>query len=236
VNDSKERAKTWMQAIDGSVAIEIAGERITLLPSGAAYWERARTLLVADAHIGKAATFRANAIPVPRGTTTGTLDRLSDAIVATAAARVVFLGDLLHARDGRDPHTLERLSAWRHRWDDVDVLLVRGNHDRGAGDPPPEAGITCLAAPVRESPFVLAHHPKLDDEGYVFAGHLHPAAVMRGAGRQRECLPCFWVRPRVMVLPAFGDFTGVSEITAEEQDHVYLIAGDLVIDVSASAG
>jgi uncharacterized protein len=222
--------------MDGAVAIEVAGEGLLLLPSGAAYWERTRTLLVADAHIGKAAAFRAHAIPVPRGTTTGTLDRLSTAIDATRAGRVVFLGDLLHAREGRDAHTLRQLAAWRQAWQDVEVILVRGNHDRGAGDPPPESGIACVTAPLREGPFVLAHHPRLDDDGYVLAGHLHPAAVMLGHGRQRECLPCFWVRPRVMVLPAFGDFTGVSEITATEEDRVYLLAGDLVIDARPGAG
>src|SRR5262249_50769057 len=44
--------------------VEIAGERVTLLAERAAYWQRTRTLLVADTHFGKAATFRAAGIPV----------------------------------------------------------------------------------------------------------------------------------------------------------------------------
>jgi len=31
---------------------DVAGERLVLLPERAAYWERARTLLVADPHFG----------------------------------------------------------------------------------------------------------------------------------------------------------------------------------------
>ena len=86
-----------------NAAADIAGERVSLLPERAAYWERTRTLLVADPHFGKAAAFRAAGVPVPRGTTTGSLTRLDAALARTGAARIVFLGDFLHAREGREP-------------------------------------------------------------------------------------------------------------------------------------
>ena len=38
--------------------IEVAGARLELLPHGAAYLPDQRCLLVADAHLGKAASFR----------------------------------------------------------------------------------------------------------------------------------------------------------------------------------
>ena len=218
-----------MAALSGALVVEIAGERVWLLPQHAAYWERKRTLLVADAHIGKAATFRAVGIPVPRGTTRGTLDRLSSAIAATSAARVVFLGDLLHAREGRDVRTLETLVEWRRSWAGVEMVLVRGNHDRGAGDPPPEADIGCVSPPLWADPLLFSHHPHADVRGHVIAGHLHPAAVLLGTARQRERLPCFWLRADVSVLPAFGDFTGVAEIAGAEGDRVYGIAEGKVL-------
>ncbi|NUR18637.1 MAG: DEAD/DEAH box helicase, partial [Gemmatimonadaceae bacterium] len=56
--------------------ISVRGEELVLLPERAAYWPARTTLLVADAHFGKAATFRAAAIPVPAGTTDATLGRL----------------------------------------------------------------------------------------------------------------------------------------------------------------
>ena len=61
------------------VSIEIAGEHVSLMAEHALYWPRSSTLLVADAHFGKAATFRAGGIFVPRGTTTNALTRLDDA-------------------------------------------------------------------------------------------------------------------------------------------------------------
>src|SRR5687768_10132511 len=110
--------------------IEVAGELLMLFPECAAYWPRARTLFVADPHFGKAATFRASAIPVPRGTTTSALARLDKLIVQSSATRIVFLGDYLHARDGRSPETLRVLAEWRVANPELGLTLVRGNHDR----------------------------------------------------------------------------------------------------------
>ena len=42
-----------------------------------------RDRLVADAHIGKAQSFRRLGVPVPGGTTAATLQRLSRAVAAT---------------------------------------------------------------------------------------------------------------------------------------------------------
>ncbi|HZI41588.1 MAG TPA: ligase-associated DNA damage response endonuclease PdeM, partial [Gemmatimonadaceae bacterium] len=142
-----------------SLTINVAGEEVLLLPDRALYWPKRRTLLVADVHVGKAATFRASGIFVPRGTTTGTLTRLDEAIAASGAARLVFLGDLLHAREGRSPETLRVVREWRASHASLDVVLVRGNHDRSAGDPPEALGIACVDAPMIEPPFALLHHP-----------------------------------------------------------------------------
>jgi DNA ligase-associated metallophosphoesterase len=215
--------------------VEIRGEELLLLPERAVLWARIRTLLIADAHIGKAATFRALGVPVPRGTTISALDRLGALIERTGARRVVFLGDLLHAREGRAPATIAALAHWRVRHSTIEMVLVRGNHDRHAGDPPPEVAIDCVDAPMLEAPFAFVHQPRAVDGHYALAGHLHPAAVMTGPARQRERLACFWFGGDVAVLPAFGDFTGVAEIVPSADDSVFVIAGERVVEVSAPA-
>jgi DNA ligase-associated metallophosphoesterase len=216
----------------GDVRVIVAGEALRLLPERAAYLEQARTLLVADAHVGKAAAFRAAGVLVPRGTTSGTLARLDAAIARVAPRRIAFLGDLLHAREGRAPETLRVLTEWRAQHAGIEMLLVRGNHDARAGDPPDTAGIACVDAPVLAAPFVLAHHPVVSAEGYVLAGHLHPGARLAGRAREHTRLPCFWFRDGVGVLPAFGEFTGLADIAVSPGDRVWVAAGDTVIDVS----
>lgn len=211
--------------------IEVRGEELVLLAERAAYWPSRGTLLVADPHFGKAATFRAAAIPVPAGTTDATLGRLDAVIARTGAERVVFLGDFLHARAGRAPATLQSLAAWRDRRAALRVTLVRGNHDRHAGDPPRALAIECVDAPMQEGPFALVHHPAPAREGYALAGHLHPAATLVGRGRQAERLPCFWFGAEFAVLPAFGEFTGVASIEPNAGDRVFVIADDRVVEV-----
>jgi hypothetical protein len=55
---------------------------------------------------------------------------------------------------------------------------------------------------------------------------------LSGAGRQYERLPCFWVRDRFAVLPAFGDFTGLGDIDITESDRIFAIARNDVIETS----
>src|SRR4051812_11999993 len=122
-------------ASDGDVTLEIEGEPVVLMPEHALWLPERRTLLVADAHFGKAATFRAGGIFVPRGTTATTPARLDAALARTDATRIVFLGDLLHARKGRSPETLRR-GARRGRasfpWA-ICCRRVRGGRGSGGG-------------------------------------------------------------------------------------------------------
>src|SRR5690242_20438181 len=147
--------------------IEVAGEHLVLLPERAAFWSRTETLLVADPHFGKAAAFRAAGVPVPRGTTSETLTRIGLALDRTRARRLVFLGDFLHAREGRAPETLRVINEWRAQRASTEMILVRGNHDVRAGDPPLELDVKCVDAPLVEGPFAFTHKPTRSDVGYV---------------------------------------------------------------------
>ena len=211
--------------------IIVRGEPLRLLPERAAFWENRRTLLVADPHFGKAAAFRAAGVFVPEATTTATLGRLTRLVHDARAERLVFLGDFLHAREGRSPRTLDAIRAWRRSMGELGVLLVRGNHDARAGDPPEDCAIECVDPPLLERPFAIAHRPSPVAGEYVLCGHVHPAATLVGPGRERMRLPCFWFGRDVGVLPAFGEFTGLADIEAVEGDRVYVSTGDEVVEV-----
>ena len=209
----------------------LAGEDVELSHEAALYWRRRHTLVIADAHFGKAAAFRRSGVFVPEGTTEAALRRLTRLLEDTSAARIVFIGDFLHAKEGRHPDTLQTIERWRQRHAAAEMVLVRGNHDRRAGDPPREFRMTCVEAPLLEPPFALAHHPVKVEGHYVLAGHIHPAAKLSGPGRQHARLPCFWFGADVGVLPAFGEFTGVALVEPERDDRVFCIAGDEVLPV-----
>ena len=202
-----------------------------LLPERAAYWPARKALLVADFHLGKAATFRHAGIALPPGTTSENVERLGRAIDKTGATRLVFLGDFLHARDGRAPNTLARFARWRAHREDLEMIVVRGNHDRKAGDPPPEWDVRCIDEGERVGPFVLKHAPGAARAGYALAGHIHPAVRLSSEGESLR-LPCFWFGADCGVLPAFGAFTGSAEVRPRFGDQVFVIAEDEVLEVS----
>jgi uncharacterized protein len=219
-----------------SMHINIANESLTLLPQKALYWPREKTLFIADAHFGKAASFRAAGIPMPPGTTTNTLAKIDDCLRATRAECIVFLGDFLHNRDSRAKETFDKFTGWRDANAQLKLQLVRGNHDAKAGDPPIEWNIGCVDEGEMLGPFCLAHHPEPDLRGYVLAGHLHPAVRLQGRANDSMRLPCFWFGAYVAVLPAFGSFTGTYTVLPRQGDRVFVVADDAVIDVTSNAG
>jgi uncharacterized protein len=216
--------------------IRLAGEDALLHPSGTLFLSAHETLLVADAHFGKAVSFRKLGVPVPRGTTSETVARLDAAIADTKARRVVFLGDFLHSVRSHSAGTLAVLHEWRERHPDLAVTLVRGNHDDRAGDPPQSLRFEVVDEPLMLGAFALCHHPKAVEGSYVLAGHWHPCISVAGRAFERLRLPCFWMgddtgqlpRQAVGILPAFGSFTGMHRIEPRAGDRIFPVAGDVV--------
>jgi len=216
-----------------TLEIIFASETLQLLPQKALYWPREKTLFIADIHFGKVAAFRAAGLPLPPGSTTNALARLNECLASTNAERIVFLGDFLHSRDARAKETFARFAGWRSQNAALELILVRGNHDAHAGDPPVEWNIACVNEGETLGPFCLAHHPEPDLRGYVLAGHVHPAVRLQGRANDSLRLPCFWFGAYVCVLPAFGEFTGTYTVQPTSGDRVFVVADDRVIEMKA---
>lgn len=211
---------------------KVAGEDLVLLPERAVFWPARQTLFVADFHLGKAASFRVAGIPLPSGTTAENVGRLGRAIDRTRAKQVVFLGDFLHSAMGRTQSTFERFAGWRESRSALDLTIVRGNHDKKAGDPPEAWGVRCIEAGEALGPFILNHEPGASRGGYALAGHIHPAVRLSACGEKSLRLPCFWFGSRFGVLPAFGAFTGNAEVLPRRGDQVFVIAEHEVLQVA----
>lgn len=224
------------QAVSGAAELRWGGHTLVLLPDRAAWLPQRETLLVADVHIGKALSFRQRGVPVPHGTTSDTLDRLSALVRRLAARHVVVLGDFLHSAHAQAPATQGALRAWRQHHAGLVLTLVRGNHDQRAGDPAPELGMAVVDEPWRLAPMAdqagpalaLCHHPQAVPGCQSLAGHWHPCVHLGGRARDRLRLPCFHFSDDQGVLPAFGSFTGMHPITRRAQDRVFAVAEAMV--------
>ncbi len=212
------------------------GGRLQLWPQKAACDPDLRLLLVADAHIGKAVSFRRLGVPVPEATTDAALQRLDALLHATGAREVVFLGDLLHSARAHAAGTMAAVVAWRARHAGLALTLVRGNHDAHAGDPPAALGVQVVDGPLRRGPWALLHEPVAVPGAYALAGHVHPGVVLAGRGGDRLRLPCFHFGPAVGVLPAFGPFTGLHILPAGTGVRQFAVAGDAVQALPTSWG
>ena len=217
--------------MNAAQAIVVEGHSLWLLPERAALHAASRTLFVADLHLGKSASFRARGLPVPSGTTQDNLARLAALVRGHAVERLVFLGDLLHSRHAQRESAIAPLRAWRDAHAALGCVLVRGNHDSHAGDPPASLRFEVVDEPwpVPAADGLLAcHHPQRVAGGTVLAGHWHPAVDLRGPARDHERLACFCHLDGVLVLPAFGAFTGSSPQAPPAGSTCYPVGGGRV--------
>lgn len=220
---------------DGALDLELAGEAVTLDPRRALVWPARETVVIADPHIGKDDTFRRAGIPVPAKLAAQDFDRLGGLLDDYRAQRLVVLGDFLHARLDAEDHCIDLMRRWRTRFNRLEVLIVRGNHDTHAGPPPAELGLVSADEPYDDGPFAFRHFPIDPSQASVgptvLAGHLHPGVTVGLGGRSARRVACFWMTRGQAVLPAFGGFTGTGRIDLSVPGEVYAVGRDRVIAV-----
>ena len=212
-----------------SVEIVVEGERLILLPERALYWPREETLLVADVHCGKAASFRARNVPLPEGNMEEDLQRLSRVLHSTGARELAILGDWIHAAVGCTPRVIQAIREWRSSHQDVRMHWVRGNHDRAPAQVRAQFGFEECEF-LERGPFRLEHIPGPRKGTFVIGGHIHPKLVVGGRGFPRAHLACFHFTRAFAVLPAFGSLTGGYPVKRTTGDRVFPIVENTVIE------
>ncbi len=201
-------------------------------------------LMVADVHLGKAASFRAQGVPVPEQVTEDSLERLSVLIRASQAKTLIVLGDLIHDRLGLSG-LLPVWTRWRDQHPHLELKLILGNHDRRASAGAIESklpGLQLLAEPFFDAALAMAHESKalFDIQGSNDAaviglcGHEHPVILMpdvlKSKGLRR---PCFYLdHQRILHLPAFGSFTGGHPVSLARCKRLFVDTVDAVQEIS----
>lgn len=208
--------------------LTIASEQLLLLADKAIYWPDQKALLIADAHFGKAAAYRALGQPVPQGTTSHNLQRMNLLLSRYNPEKLIFLGDFLHAPKSHAPATLAALRSWRRLHENLHCMLVRGNHDLKAGDPPVDLGFKIVSEPYLIGGIALQHIPSAHATHHVIAGHVHPTFRLQSKGRQSLVLPCFYHEPALTIMPAFGDFTGGFAMEKQVNSRLFVTDGSCI--------
>lgn len=194
----------------GASALEILGETLAGLPSGAAWWGARRTLIVADLHFEKGSSFARRGALLPPHDTRATLERLGRDVAALDPVRVISLGDAFHDAEGPERMDAADRAALAALQVSREWAWIDGNHD---------AGVRVDIGGVRMEEFQLGpltfrHEPQPRERaaGEV-AGHLHPAARVKVAsGTVRR--HCFVRDGRRLILPAFGAYAGGLDVAS----------------------
>ncbi|CAN5391619.1 ligase-associated DNA damage response endonuclease PdeM [soil metagenome] len=214
--------------------IDWRGQTLTLLPQKAIHWREEETLIITDPHFGKDATFRSAGIPIPSGGTAADLKRLSGMLTEFTPRRLLILGDFFHTAQSRSEDVLSALLNWRAEFPDIEITLIPGNHDKHSGRPPQEMNLVMADGGCTIGPFDFLHIPQVR-ERYTFAGHIHPAVMLRDSSGATLKAPCFCFGKDVALLPAFGSFTGTAHIKPCAGERVFLVGPDQVVEVPPSA-
>lgn len=203
-----------------------------LLSSGrCVFWEEEKILIASDLHLGKSGHFRKSGIGIPQSVLLEDMQRLIAQIQFYKPDQLIIVGDLFHSEPNREHDFFMR---WRNDLGYLPVHLVKGNHDILHREWYEEANIVVHDASFSIKDFCFVHDiadkPE-NEKKYCFSGHIHPAIIIRGAGKQALRFPCFYFGNEYAVLPAFGKFTGTYVLEPKKKDHVFALVENKVMQI-----
>jgi DNA ligase-associated metallophosphoesterase len=206
------------------------GEELILDKERALYLPKHQLLAISDLHLGKSAHFRQAGVQVPATIAQSDLQRLSSLIEKYQPQTLLITGDMFHHGLNTD---IDDFSEWRKQYADLQLLLVKGNHDKLAHADYATMGIEIHDPSYCLGPFCFIHDaPKNDTaELYPISGHIHPGVTIVGKAKQRLKFPCFYFGKNYAVLPAFSLFTGLYAVYPKNNERIFAVTPKAVVEV-----
>ncbi len=190
--------------------ITFGGHVLLLDARGALYWPEASILVVSDMHLEKSTFLAAHGSLIPPYDTLDTLQRLRMLLAHYRPRELLLLGDSFHDAHawlrldtGLDGHIRAIVSSVeRCSW-------IEGNHDTTLHGSPLEGFHV-----EREIGGLTFRHEHSESALIQIIGHYHPkTSITLHRGKVRG--PCFAYTETLLIMPAFGSYTGGLDITHE---------------------
>lgn len=193
--------------------ISIQGEELWLSSRRCIWWPAKMTLIVSDLHLGKGIFYSKVSNLLPPYDTIDTLNRLRQLIEELKPERVISLGDSFHHKNSFDSlqeyekQMIHELVTLVDEW-----VWIMGNHDYEL----PSALYGLKVKYINEKQISFYHQPNTtNNNDFQIVGHFHPKYTKIIKGR-RLSKPCFIWAKNVMIMPAFGSYTGGLDIDHPE--------------------
>ncbi|WET68641.1 ligase-associated DNA damage response endonuclease PdeM [Sphingobacterium sp.] len=214
----------------GEQTITFNKQELTLNTQRSIYWKDQKTLILSDLHLGKAAHFRKHGIAIPMDIAITDLNRLESLIAYYQAKQVIVVGDLIHAGINQEVLLLE---SFRQRHPELQLHLVKGNHDRLSQQMTTRFGIVHHKEIFEMQQIQFKHHPAdaADSSSFRISGHIHPGISLVIPPKRQVRLPCFLVSDHQIILPAFSTFTGLDSKDLSSLYQSYAISDDHIFPI-----
>lgn len=188
--------------------VAFAGRYFVLDAGLGLYWAEHGMLVVSDLHLEKSTFLAQFGSAVAPYDSHDTLERLKALVARYRPRSLILLGDTFHDRkawlrleDRTRGGLLDLCSGVEH------CCFVEGNHDVGATLDP---GL-CFADDFVRDGVLFSHEPSATSLLPQVIGHFHPKLRTSFHG-QKLVGKCFAVNGRMLIMPAFGSFTGGLDI------------------------
>lgn len=208
------------------IEIEIGQETFILLPEKALLRKATNDLIIADVHLGKGTHFNKAGMPIPIASAQQDIQNLALLVHKYSPSTVIFLGDLFHSTINSE---WDVFISFLNLHQAIQFILVKGNHDIIPEKYYKHAHFKVENNLEYES-FILSHEPIVHDK-FVICGHLHPGIKMKGKAKQSFTLPCFYKTAQQLVIPAFGQLTGLFILEKKKAESIWLIVQDKIVKV-----
>ncbi len=183
--------------------VAFAGHDLVLDAELALYWPAVEALVVSDLHLEKSTFLAQFGSAIAPLDSHDTLQRLAALVARYRPKSLILLGDSFHDRgawERLDPASQRQLLDICASVDSC--CFVEGNHDRDLALPE----CLCFEDERTIANIVFRHEPEATSAPQV-VGHFHPALSL-GLRGHRLRGKCFAVNGRMLIMPAFGSYTG----------------------------
>jgi uncharacterized protein len=194
------------------------------------FWDEMQTLVCSDLHFGKTGHFRKSGLAIPADVFKDDLQRLFSAIQFFKPQQLLIVGDMFHSHANKE---IDLFSRWRKDMGQLPIHLVLGNHDILHKDWYAGTDITLHDVQLQLNNCLFVHDAvdAKNTDCFVVSGHVHPAIVAKGMGKQSLRFPCFYFTDKQCILPAFSKFTGSYTIEPKKKDFVYAVVEQSIIAI-----
>ena len=195
------------------ISIDFAGEQMKLNQYRSTFWDKQKSFILSDLHLGKTTHFRKNGIALPNGVIEKDLENLQNLIEHYEPEKIIIVGDLFHAGLNSE---IEIFRKWFEDFNMIRWLLVKGNHDRFSK----KFGME--ETEIYQTETLIFSHEFLDSlQKPQIGGHIHPGVTLMAQNRQKLKFPCFLVSENQIILPAFSQFTGLDTNFEKKQNSTF---------------